>query len=65
MADARGLRNDVRDLFRVEGLLEEAVSAAADGFERGLLLVAARDDDDLTRPFEALWIISSLLMWKS
>jgi hypothetical protein len=45
-ADARRLRDDVRDLLLVEGLLEEAVGAAAHGFERGLLVVAPRDDDD-------------------
>src|SRR5205807_7622189 len=40
-AHARRLRDDVRDLLLVERLLEEAVSAAAYGFERGLLAAAA------------------------
>jgi hypothetical protein len=46
MAHARRLPDDVRDFRLVERFLEEAVSAAADGFERGLARVAAGDDDD-------------------
>jgi hypothetical protein len=43
---ARRLMDDVLDLFRVERFFKEAVSPATHGFERSLLGLAARDDDD-------------------